>query len=65
MRAPGESPGNYALECAMDELSYQLKMDPLELRLRNYADQDPEKEKPWSSKSLRECYKAGAERFGW
>jgi xanthine dehydrogenase YagR molybdenum-binding subunit len=65
MRAPGEAPGNYALEAAMDELSYELKMDPLELRVRNYAEQDPEKKKPWSSKSLRECYRLGAEQFGW
>lgn len=65
MRAPGESPGNYALESAMDELSYALNIDPLELRLRNYADEDPEKQKPWSSKSLRECYRIGAEQFGW
>jgi xanthine dehydrogenase YagR molybdenum-binding subunit len=65
MRAPGESEGNYALECAMDELSYALNIDPVELRLRNYADQDPEKQKPWSSKSLRECYRIGAEQFGW
>ena len=65
MRAPGEAPGNFALESAMDELAYELDMDPLELRIRNYAEQDPEKNKPWSSKSLRECYRAGAERFGW
>jgi xanthine dehydrogenase YagR molybdenum-binding subunit len=65
MRAPGESPGNFALESAMDELSYALNIDPLELRLRNYADRDPEKNKPWSSKSLRECYRVGAEQFGW
>jgi xanthine dehydrogenase YagR molybdenum-binding subunit len=65
MRAPGECPGNYALECAMDELSYSLKLDPLALRLKNYAEEDPEKKRPWSSKSLRECYRAGAERFGW
>ena len=65
MRAPGEAPGNFALESAMDELSYALKMDPLALRLKNYADQDQEKEKPWSSKSLRECYQQGAEKFGW
>jgi xanthine dehydrogenase YagR molybdenum-binding subunit len=65
MRAPGESPGNFALESAMDELSYSIGMDPLELRLRNYADEDPEKQKPWSSKSLRECYRVGAEQFGW
>lgn len=65
MRAPGEAPGTYSLEAAMDELAYALKMDPLELRLKNYAEQDPEKGRPWSSKSLRECYRAGAERFGW
>lgn len=65
MRAPGEAPGNYALESAMDELSYELKMDPLALRLKNYTEKDPEKNKPWSSKSLRECYRQGAERFGW
>jgi xanthine dehydrogenase YagR molybdenum-binding subunit len=65
MRAPGEAPGNYALEAALDELAYELKMDPVELRLKNYAEQDPEKNLPWSSKSLRECYQRGAERFGW
>ena len=65
MRAPGEAPGNYALESAMDELAYELKMDPLEFRLKNYAEQDPEKQLPWSSKSLRECYRVGAEKFGW
>jgi xanthine dehydrogenase YagR molybdenum-binding subunit len=64
-RAPGESTGTYALESAMDELSYALKMDPIELRLRNYAEIDPDSGKPWSSKSLRECYKQGAARFGW
>jgi xanthine dehydrogenase YagR molybdenum-binding subunit len=65
MRAPGESTGSFALECAMDELAYALKIDPVELRLRNYAEKDPESGKPWSSKSLRECYRVGAERFGW
>ena len=65
MRAPGESSGSFALESALDELAYALQLDPLELRLRNYAAQDPEKGLPWSSKSLRECYRAGAERFGW
>ena len=64
-RAPGEAPGTYGLEAAMDELAYELKMDPLEFRLKNYADTDPEKNLPWSSKSLRECYRQGAERFGW
>ena len=65
MRAPGESSGSFALECAMDELAYELGMDPMELRLRNYAETDPESGKPWSSKSLRECYRIGAQRFGW
>jgi xanthine dehydrogenase YagR molybdenum-binding subunit len=64
-RAPGESTGTFALESAMDELAYALDMDPLALRLRNHADVDPESGKPWSSKSLRECYRQGAERFGW
>ncbi len=65
MRAPGEAPGTYGLEAAMDELAYELKMDPIEFRLKNYAETDPEEHKPWSSKSLRECYRLGAERFGW
>jgi xanthine dehydrogenase YagR molybdenum-binding subunit len=64
-RAPGESTGSYALESAMDELAYKLNVDPLELRLRNYADAEPESGKPFSSKSLRDCYRVGAERFGW
>ena len=65
MRAPGEASGSFALESAMDELAYALKMDPIELRLRNYALVDQDKGLPWSSKSLKECYKLGAERFGW
>jgi xanthine dehydrogenase YagR molybdenum-binding subunit len=65
MRAPGEAPGTYALEAAMDEIAYALNMDPVEFRLKNYAEADPEEHKPWSSKSLRECYQRGAERFGW
>lgn len=65
MRGPGESTGAYALECAMDELSYALKMDPIELRLRNYAAIDPERKLPWSSKFLKECYQQGAEHIGW
>lgn len=65
MRGPGETPGLFAVESAMDELSYALGVDPIELRLRNYAEVDPESDKPWSSKSLRECYRRGAERFGW
>ena len=65
MRAPGESTGTYALESAMDELAYELGIDPVQLRLKNHADRDPELDKPWSSKSLRECYRIGAEAFGW
>ena len=65
MRAPGESSGSFAVESAMDELAVALQLDPLELRLRNHADVDPETGKPWSSKSLKECYRAGAARFGW
>lgn len=65
MRGPGEVPGMYALECAMDELAYTVGLDPIELRLRNHADVNPADGLPWSSKSLKECYKVGAERFGW
>jgi xanthine dehydrogenase YagR molybdenum-binding subunit len=64
-RAPGEAPGTFALEVAMDELAGRLKMDPLDLRLKNYAERDEDKNLPWSAKSLRECYLRGAERFGW
>lgn len=64
-RAPGEAPGTYALEAALDELAYELKMDPLELRRKNYADQDPDKLLPWSGKSLDKCYDMAADRFGW
>jgi xanthine dehydrogenase YagR molybdenum-binding subunit len=65
MRAPGEASGAYALECALDELAAALKIDPVELRLRNHADSDPQKNLPWSSKSLKECYREAARRFGW
>ncbi|MBS1796358.1 MAG: xanthine dehydrogenase family protein molybdopterin-binding subunit [Acidobacteria bacterium] len=65
MRAPGAVSGMFALECALDELAYELKIDPLELRLINYAETDPESGRPWSSKALRECYRLGAEKFGW
>jgi xanthine dehydrogenase YagR molybdenum-binding subunit len=65
MRAPGAVSGMFALECAMDELAYALRIDPLELRLINYAETDPESGKPFSSKALRECYRLGAEKFGW
>ncbi|HKS28133.1 MAG TPA: xanthine dehydrogenase family protein molybdopterin-binding subunit [Pyrinomonadaceae bacterium] len=65
MRAPGAVSGMFALECAMDELAYALKIDPLELRLINYAEVDPVSGRPFSSKALRECYRLGAEKFGW
>ncbi len=65
MRAPGAVLGVYALECAMDELAYKLGIDPLELRLKNYTEQDQNENKPFSSKELRECYRQGAEKFGW
>ncbi len=65
MRGPGEASGAFALDCAMDELAYQLNLDPIELRLRNHADIDPEKNLPWSSKYLKECYQEAADRIGW
>jgi len=65
MRAPGEATGMYALESAMDELAAQLAVDPLELRLRNYAERDEHGDRPWSSKSLKACYERGAAAFGW
>lgn len=65
MRAPGEAPGSFALESALDELAHELQIDPIELRLRNHAELDPESGKPWSSNSLRQCLRGGAERFGW
>ena len=65
MRGPGECSGVFALDSAMDELAYKLKIDPLEFRIRNHSDRDPESGLPYSSKSLLECYSQGAERFGW
>ena len=65
MRAPGGAEGAYAIECAMDELAYAANIDPLELRLINYSDKDQIEDKPYSSKQLRECYRQGAEKFGW
>ena len=65
MRAPGAAHGMHALEVAMDELAYKLKMDPLALRLKNYAERAPVEDKPFSSKELRACYSQGAEKFGW
>jgi xanthine dehydrogenase YagR molybdenum-binding subunit len=65
MRAPGTVSGILALETAMDELAVALDMDPLELRLRNYAEHDEDKDLPFSSKELRACYEQAAARFGW
>ncbi len=65
MRCPSAATGVYALECAMDELAVALKLDPLELRLRCYSDRDQNADRPYSSKSLRDCYRQGAEAFGW
>jgi xanthine dehydrogenase YagR molybdenum-binding subunit len=65
MRAPGAATGVYALESAMDELAIALKLDPVELRLRCYSDRDQNADVPYTSKQLRECYRQGAEAFGW
>ncbi|WP_422746609.1 xanthine dehydrogenase family protein molybdopterin-binding subunit [Mycobacterium sp. WMMD1722] len=65
MRGPGEAPGLFALESAMDELAYATGVDPVELRLRNHADVDQTNGRAWSGKHLRECYLQGADRFGW
>jgi xanthine dehydrogenase YagR molybdenum-binding subunit len=65
MRAPGATTGVYALECAMDELAVALKIDPVELRLRNYSDRQQDEDKPYTSKALRECYREAADAFGW
>jgi xanthine dehydrogenase YagR molybdenum-binding subunit len=66
MRGPSATTGVYALECAMDELAVSLTIDPLDLRLRCYSDRDQNNgDLPFSSKNLRECYRQGAEAFGW
>ncbi|TCK24520.1 xanthine dehydrogenase family protein molybdopterin-binding subunit [Pseudonocardia endophytica] len=65
MRAPGEAPGSFAAECAMDELAVALGMDPIELRVRNEPETDPEHGLPFSSRNLVACLRRGAERFGW
>ena len=65
MRAPGAATGVYALECAMDELAVALKIDPVELRLRNYSDRQQDEDAPYTSKALRECYRQAADAFGW
>ena len=65
MRAPGEGPGSFALESALDELAHELGIDPLELRLRNHAGHDQHTGLPWSSNQLRACYRVAADAFGW
>jgi xanthine dehydrogenase YagR molybdenum-binding subunit len=65
MRAPGECPGMFALESAMDELARELAVDPIELRVLNEPEVDPESGHPWSTRNLVGCLREGAERFGW
>jgi len=65
MRAPGEAVGTFALESAIDELAHAMKMDPIELRMRNEPEKDPTTGAPFSSRHIVEAYRAGAERFGW
>ncbi len=65
MRAPGGTTGMFALECAMDELAIAADIDPLEFRIRNYAEKDQNEDKPFSSKELKTCYHQAADRFGW
>jgi xanthine dehydrogenase YagR molybdenum-binding subunit len=64
-RAPGHVEGAFGLECAMDALARELEIDPLALRRKNYAEHDQEKDRHYSSKHLEDCYRLGAERFGW
>jgi xanthine dehydrogenase YagR molybdenum-binding subunit len=64
-RGPGETTGSFALESAVDELAYALKMDPVDLRVKNFADQDFDKNLPWTSNHLKTCYEEGAALFGW
>jgi xanthine dehydrogenase YagR molybdenum-binding subunit len=65
MRAPGETPGTFALESAMDELAYELKMDPVQFRIANHTTKDPIKGHDFSSEFLIDCYQIGAAKFGW
>ncbi|MDQ2747017.1 MAG: xanthine dehydrogenase family protein molybdopterin-binding subunit [Acidobacteriota bacterium] len=65
MRAPGETPGTFALESAMDELAHELKIDPIQLRMMNHTAIDPTEKLPFSLENLLDCYKIGAEKFGW
>ena len=65
MRAPGEATGSFALESAMDEMAWKLKMDPIEFRIKNDTQTDPSEGKPFSSRLLVECLRIGADKFGW
>jgi xanthine dehydrogenase YagR molybdenum-binding subunit len=65
MRGPGAVPGLFALEAAMNELADELKMDPMQLRILNDAKTDEDKKMPFSSRHYRECFEAGAKKFGW
>ena len=65
MRAPGETPGTFALESAIDEMALAAKIDPLQFRILNHTSEDPVKNHPFSSENLLECYRTGAEKFGW
>ncbi|MFE5394129.1 xanthine dehydrogenase family protein molybdopterin-binding subunit [Streptomyces sp. NPDC056568] len=65
MRAPGECPGMYALESAVDELACEIGLDPVELRIRNEPETEPDSGKPFSSRNLVECLREGARLFGW
>lgn len=65
MRGPGEATGAFALESAMDEMAHKLGLDPIDFRLRNYTETDPEHNRPYSSKHLKEAYQRGAEAIGW
>ena len=65
MRAPGEAPGMFALESAMDEMAVKCGLDPIEFRIRNEPENDPESGLPYSSRNLVACLRQGADRFGW
>lgn len=65
MRGPGEASGCFALESALDELSYKLKIDPIELRIKNFSDLNPESKLPFSANNLKDCYAYGKEKIGW
>lgn len=65
MRGPGEATGAFGLESAIDEIAYELNIDPIDFRVRNHTDTDPEKNLPWSTKYIKECFDMGAKAIGW